>query len=77
LELKGTLQILVYADNVNIWGGRIHTVKKNTESLVVRIEVNAKYIVMSRDQNTERNYSVKFDNISFERVKDFRYLRKP
>jgi len=31
LKLNGTHQFLVYADNVNILGGSIHTMKKNTE----------------------------------------------
>jgi len=35
LKLKGTHQLLVYADGVNILGGSVHTVKKNTEALVV------------------------------------------
>jgi hypothetical protein len=55
LKLYGAHQLLVYTDNVNILGGTVHTVKKNTEALVVaskqiRLEVNAdktKYMVMS------------------------------
>jgi hypothetical protein len=35
LKLNGTHQLLVYSDDVNILGGSIHTVKKNTEALVV------------------------------------------
>ena len=31
----GTHQLLVYADDENILAGRIHTVKKNAETLVV------------------------------------------
>jgi hypothetical protein len=53
LKLNGTHQPLVYAD-VNMLGGSIHAMKKNTEVLVVTskdigLEVNAektKYMVM-------------------------------
>ena len=31
-------------------------------------------MVMSRDQNAERNHSVKTDNSTFERVDEFKYL---
>jgi hypothetical protein len=59
LKLNGTRQLLVYADDVNILGGSVHAIKKNTEALVVAskeigLEVNAektKYMVMSGDQN--------------------------
>ena len=55
LKLNGTHHLLVYADDVNILGGSIHTVKENAEALVVAtkeigLEVNAdktKYMVMS------------------------------
>jgi len=61
LKLKGTPQLLVYADDVNILGGSIHTIKKNAEALIVAskesgLEVNAdktKYMVKSRDQDTQ------------------------
>jgi len=63
LKLNGTHQLLVYADYVNMLGGSVHTVKENTEALVVAgketgLEVNVdktKYMVMSRDQNAGRN----------------------
>jgi len=50
---------LIYADYVNILGGSVHTLNKNTEASVVAskeigLEVDAgktKYMVMSRDQN--------------------------
>jgi len=36
-----------------------------------------KYTVMSGDQNSGRNHSIKTDNSSFERMKEFKILRKP
>ena len=46
LKLNGTHQLLVYADGVNIMGGSVCTVKRNTEALIVAsraigLEVNA------------------------------------
>jgi len=60
LELNVTHQLLVYADDFNILGRSVHTIKKDTEALVVAskktgLEVNAdnsKYTFMSPDQNT-------------------------
>jgi len=55
LKLNGIYQLLVYADDVHVLGGGVHTVEKNTEvsvvaSKVTRLEGNAnktKYMVMS------------------------------
>ena len=82
MKLNGTHQLLVYADDVNILGGSVHTVKKNVETLVaaakeIGLEVNAdktKYMVVSRDQRAGRNHSVKIDINSFEGVEEFKYL---
>ena len=54
MKLNGTHQLLVYADDVNILAGSIHTKKENAEALVVAsretgLGVNAdktKYMVM-------------------------------
>jgi len=32
LKLEGTHQLLVYADDFNIVGGRVYTIKRNTEA---------------------------------------------
>jgi len=82
LKLKGTRQLLDYADYVHILGGSIRTIKENAEALVVSskeigLEVNtdkSKYMVMSREQNGGRSYSMKTDNSPFERVEEFKYL---
>jgi hypothetical protein len=82
LKLNGTHRLLVYADDVNILGGSVHAIKKNTEGLVVAskeigLEVNAektKCMVMSRNQNAGQNHNIKLDNKSFERVEQFKYL---
>jgi hypothetical protein len=77
-----THQLLVYADDVNIFDRSVHTTTKNTETLIVAsketgLEVNAEktqYMVVSRDQNAGRNRNVKTDNKSFVRVEQFKYL---
>jgi hypothetical protein len=35
LKLNGTHQLLVYADDVNILGGSIHIINKNTKALLI------------------------------------------
>jgi len=76
LKLDGTHWPLVYANDVNILEGSIHTIKENAEALVVAskkigLEVNAdetKYMVMPQDQNAGQSYNMKTDNSSVERV---------
>ena len=58
MKLNGAHQLLAYADNVNILGGSIHTLKENAEALVaaareIGLEVSAdktKYMDVSRSE---------------------------
>ncbi|KAJ4445190.1 hypothetical protein ANN_06991 [Periplaneta americana] len=82
LELKGLLQLLVYADDVNMLGENPQTNRENAEILVeaikaIGLEVNpekTKYMIMSRDQNIVRNGIIKIGDLSFEEVEKFKYL---
>jgi hypothetical protein len=64
LKLNRSHRLLVYADDVNLLGYKIDTIKKNTESLIdankeVGLEVNTEkteYMVLSHHQNAERNH---------------------
>ena len=82
MKLNATLQLLVYADDVNILGRSVHTVEKNTEALAVAckgngVEVNVdktEHMSITRDQNAARSHSIKIDSSSFESMEEFRYL---
>ena len=53
------------------------TVLRSFGSKETGLEVNAdktKYMVMSRDQNTERSRSMKINNSFFERMEEFKHL---
>jgi hypothetical protein len=46
LKLNSTHQLLLYVDDINILGGSIDTIRKNTEALIITskvigLEVNA------------------------------------
>ena len=66
LAIKWCTSALVYADDVNILGGSLHTIKKNAESLVgaskeTGLEANGDrttYVVMDRDQSARRSHGV-------------------
>jgi hypothetical protein len=69
LELNATHQLLFYADDVIIQGGRVHTIETSTETLLVSsmeigLGVNAdktQYMVTYRDQNAGQSHNIKID----------------
>jgi len=53
LKLNSTDQLLFYADDVNILGGTVHTIKRNTEALVV----SSKEIGLEENADTIKTWS--------------------
>jgi hypothetical protein len=80
--LNETHQLLPYADDANLLGDNIDTIKKSTETLIdaskeVGLEINVektKYMLLSRQLNVGENRDIKIANRSFENVSQFKYL---
>jgi hypothetical protein len=76
LKLYGTHRVLAYADEVNLLGANIYTIKKNTETLTdaskeFGLEINveiAKYMLLSHHQNESQNRDVRVANTIFQIV---------
>jgi hypothetical protein len=65
LELNGTHQLLVYADD-NLLGNSINAIRENAETLLeasmdVGLEINAerKYMIMSHHPNSGQNQNIR------------------
>jgi hypothetical protein len=69
--MNRTHQLLAHADDVNLLGHNIGTIKKNTETLTdagkeVGLEINVeetKYMLLSCHQNASQNRDIKIGDV--------------
>jgi len=77
-----THQLFVDADDINLLGDTVNTVKENSGTILeairnVGLEINAektKYIGMSPHQKSGHNQNILIGNESFEDVEKLKYL---
>jgi hypothetical protein len=70
MKLNGTHQLLACADDVNLLGDNIDTIRRNTETLIdaskeVGLEINVEkteYMLLYRHQNVDQNWAIKIAN---------------
>jgi hypothetical protein len=82
LELNGSHQLPVYADDVNLLGNNVNITKEELRNTLrccrdVALELNGektKYMIMSRHPNSGQNQNIRIANESFENVATFKYL---
>ena len=78
----GQHQLLAYADDVNMLGENLQTVRENAEIFIkarkyIGLKVSSektKYMITSRHQNVIQNQNIVIRNLSFKNVEKFRYL---
>jgi hypothetical protein len=79
LEFNEPDKLLVYADDVNLLGDSVNTIKENSGTLLevsrdIGLEINVektKYLIMSRHPNTRQNQNIRIANESFINVAKF------
>ena len=79
--MDGKHKLRVYADDVNMLGENLQTVRENTEIIKANKDIGlgvnsekTKYMITSRHQNGIQNQNIVIENLSFENVEKFKYL---